>query len=743
MNLEKVLRGIVLAGVFSLPLIVFIVSGSTFFPYIVGKNIAFRSIIEIMFGAWILLALLNAAYRPRWTALLLSILAFVAVVAVADLFGENPFKSIWSNFERMDGLVTLIHALMYVIAAGAVMNTQNLWLWLWRASLVVSTFVSMHAIGQLLLTEKGRLDSTLGNPIYLAVYVLFHIFIALVLLARRNSERTEQILTAITLPLLFTVLFFTATRGATLGVIGGLLLAVIGISLSLKGNRKVRLGAALLTVVMVLGVGSFWIAKDTAFVQDSPVLKRFATLSLSEGTVYARTLIWGVAWEGVKERPLLGWGQENFNFVFNKYYDPRMYGQEPWFDRTHNVVFDWLIAAGILGLLTYISIFLTTVWTLYRTEAFTIIQKWLLLGLLAAYGIHNLTVFDNVISYLLFFTVLAWIYGSAHDVWTFRKNKEQTTLILSEKIGVLVGAPLLVLAIGISIWFINIQPWRTSTTLLDALSAIHVAQLQANQDQENGIESAVSNVDRALELFEKAYAFDTYGSQEVAEQWSEAARKVAAATWVSTEQKNEWYNASINSLTHQQERVPNDARYPFFIGSTHYSFGDFAKATENFKRALELSPDRQRILALLVASTANSGDLESALTYAKTSFEAEKEYQSARILYANVLIRANLASDAIALLSETPIYAGDTDILAALISKGLHVQARDMWSKALVANESVEKDDVGALFSLARIYVAIGDLNNARSEVLHIKKEYPKFTVIADQALEEIRTLSQ
>ncbi len=205
MNLEKVLRAIVLTGVFSLPLIVFIVSGSTFFPYIVGKNIAFRSIIEIMFGAWILLALLNAAYRPRWTVLLLSILAFVAVVAVADLFGENPLKSIWSNFERMDGLVTLIHALMYVIAAGAVMNTQNLWLWLWRTSLVVSTFVSMHAIGQLLLTEKGRLDSTLGNPIYLAVYVLFHIFIALVLLARRNIERTEQVLIGLTIPLLFVV----------------------------------------------------------------------------------------------------------------------------------------------------------------------------------------------------------------------------------------------------------------------------------------------------------------------------------------------------------------------------------------------------------------------------------------------------------------------------------------------------------------------------------------------------------
>jgi len=43
-----------------------------------------------------------------------------------------------------------------------------------------------------------------------------------------------------------------------------------------------------------------------------------------------------MAWEGVKEKPLLGWGQENFNLVFNKYYEPSLYGQEVWFDRVHN-----------------------------------------------------------------------------------------------------------------------------------------------------------------------------------------------------------------------------------------------------------------------------------------------------------------------------------------------------------------------------------------------------------------------
>ena len=70
---------------------------------------------------------------------------------------------------------------------------------------------------------------------------------------------------------------------------------------------------------------------------------------ITEQTTKSRFQIWGMAIEGFKENPLLGWGQDNFNLVFNKYYDSRLYDQEPFFDRAHNVFLDWLIAGGIVG----------------------------------------------------------------------------------------------------------------------------------------------------------------------------------------------------------------------------------------------------------------------------------------------------------------------------------------------------------------------------------------------------------
>src|SRR3989344_5236305 len=65
MAIEKMLRWIVLGGVFALPFIVFIVANNLFFPYITGKNFTFRIIVEIITGAWLALALVKPEYRPR------------------------------------------------------------------------------------------------------------------------------------------------------------------------------------------------------------------------------------------------------------------------------------------------------------------------------------------------------------------------------------------------------------------------------------------------------------------------------------------------------------------------------------------------------------------------------------------------------------------------------------------------------------------------------------------------------
>src|SRR3990167_6014159 len=124
MTLEKVLRWIALGGIFALPFIVFLISTSLFFPFITGKNFAFRLIIEVITGAWLALALVNSAYRPQRQWLLGAFAIFVILIALADAFGVYPFKSFWSNYERMDGWITLAHLFLYFVVSSSIMSRK-------------------------------------------------------------------------------------------------------------------------------------------------------------------------------------------------------------------------------------------------------------------------------------------------------------------------------------------------------------------------------------------------------------------------------------------------------------------------------------------------------------------------------------------------------------------------------------------------------------------------------------------
>jgi O-antigen ligase len=102
---------------------------------------------------------------------------------------------------------------------------------------------------------------------------------------------------------------------------------------------------------------------------------------------------------------------ENFNFVFNKYYDPNMWGQEQWFDRAHNAYIDWAIAGGILGLLAFIALFIFAAIACMRASQLSVAERSILIGLICAYAFHSLFVFDNLMSSVYFFALLSLAHG--------------------------------------------------------------------------------------------------------------------------------------------------------------------------------------------------------------------------------------------------------------------------------------------------------------------------------------------
>src|SRR3989338_770089 len=237
---------IIKGGLFIVPFIPLYVSKVLFFPYITGKAFAFRLIVEIIFFAWLALAISYPEFRPKKTPVTLAISFFIAVVALATIFGVSPFKSFWSNFERMEGLVSYLHLFAYFLVLTNVFKKSD-----WKiffnlfiiAAIYENSYAFLQKIGVLLSPQGGtsRADGTIGNPTYLAAYLIFILFFCILLWLEETSRLKKYLYGGMAAWTVLTI-YFTASRGPTLALIIG---AVVFSIVYLIFKRPVNTGESL------------------------------------------------------------------------------------------------------------------------------------------------------------------------------------------------------------------------------------------------------------------------------------------------------------------------------------------------------------------------------------------------------------------------------------------------------------------------------------------------------------------
>lgn len=410
---------------------------STLFPFIVGKYVFFRSVVLLAFIAFLLGLLFDTTRGNQMFArlkiiarkpLFIAVSAFALAFILACFFGVDPAFSFWSNFERGEGGLQILTFYIYFALLIALFDKQEYWdtlLWCavaggvlmgiygFMASLNVNGFVGAR------FTDLGyRFQGSIGNSAYVAVYSLFLIFYCLYLII---SKRTLKIFSPRNILLFFLIAFFTAifflagTRGAFLGLgtAGIALLSYIGFSY--KRFRMKMLGLIFLLVIVGGGLIYF---QNTPFVQSIPGSRVFQ-ISLSAATFEHRMIMWRIAWDGFVERPVFGWGPENFIKIFDMRFNTDYFTPEggfgSWFDRAHSVIFDYLAETGIVGLLAYVSMFVMFYVMFFRrpkTETHhhfsDVAERGLFFAMPMAYFVQGLVLFDVSVTYLNLFTLLAF-----------------------------------------------------------------------------------------------------------------------------------------------------------------------------------------------------------------------------------------------------------------------------------------------------------------------------------------------
>ncbi|RJQ29469.1 O-antigen ligase domain-containing protein [Candidatus Parcubacteria bacterium] len=460
------------------PLCVAVVLVGTFFPFIGGKYFFFRVAVELSFIFFVLWWGFGAAegevFRRMKSLfskpLVIAVSVFVLVFLLATVFADNPGGAFWSNYERGDGGFQMIHYYLFFLLSVFLFREWTHWRLLFRVSLAAAALMILyglfgyfailspnlfcsessgpHPVQQCIsfitpyqgqgatipktlwgLFTQNRFQGSLGNPAYVAPYLMFSMFYALYLWGRERGGRqlVRNILYGSSLLVFLFFFFISQTRGAFLGLGAAIFFFFIYLALE-KKEWRIKIGATAAILVVLTSILVY--NRKSDFVTSLPGGRLF-DLSFSEQTVQTRLWTWGSAWKGFLERPILGWGPENFSAVFDKHFDPRHYvpGQntETWFDRAHSVFFDYLAETGILGALSYLAIFIIFYREFFRfrgrllgernAEISPSLLRSFIFALPIGYLVQGLALFDVLPIYINFFLFLG--FGS----WLFYKEE--------------------------------------------------------------------------------------------------------------------------------------------------------------------------------------------------------------------------------------------------------------------------------------------------------------------------------
>ncbi|MCR4276181.1 MAG: O-antigen ligase family protein [Candidatus Parcubacteria bacterium] len=711
---KQIAKWIALGALFLVPIMPLIVANGYFFPFITGKAFYFRILVEIAVAAWAVLALLDKEYRPRFSWVGAAVVAFVVWMFIADAFALNAAKAFWSNFERMEGWVMLIHLLGFFFAAGAVLRVGKKWRAWFLWSLIVSLYISGHALFQLagwapIHQGSTRIDASLGNSAYLAIYFLFNVFIALWLALTEKYSWLKWSLIALAV-LEAILIFFTETRGTIVGLV--LALALAALLTAVTAGKRARQGAALALALIVILAGSFYLARNSSFVQGNHVLQRVASISWAD--LQVRRTIWHMAFQGALERPIVGWGQEGFNYVFNTYYDPSLYHQEQWFDRAHNAFIDWLSAGGVPAFLLYLSLFGSAIVLLWRSSELSRPERIALTAALVGYAVHNLFVFDNLYSYVYFFALLALIDSQVARPLTQLENAPEIT----STDGVTYALPIAVAVAGVLIWFVNVPGMQVATKLITALSPSPVG------------------ISGNLATFQELAAHPAFAAQEMREQLVSFAMSVVQSSQATDTEKQQAFSFAVSEMKKQIASYPLDARGHLELFYVYRAAGDSANALTEIQAAIALSPSKEGMWIEAGVTEWDAGNTKAAQADFNTAYQLGPQFTDLALYAAAGDIAAgdSAAADKV-LMAAFGTTNVNSDILAAA-----YYRAKDWPHLIRIWKMRANKPDatVESWFSLAAAYYASGDRANAIATINTAVKLFPDAASAGASAIKQI-----
>lgn len=420
-------------------------------------------------------------YLPKWDFYsflpLMALLAFFGIQILATIFSQDLKFSIFGSPARAGGLLSWAFYLIFAVFIAIFINEQD-WQKLWKVNFIAGILASLLAFvqyfgllsGIFISHEGGNTPSLLGNSTFLATYMIFLSFLSLTFLMKETDKRKRLFYAGLFCLFIFTILI-SGSRASYIAFLAGLLYFFLfypGISGLVKISKKLRHARNIAVVLSVLAVLFVIYAnispKLPNFIEKDTRLSYLVHNRLSVKTVLrdisgTRFETWKIALKEIQDKPLLGWGPENFYIGFEKYYDPNMPDiRGLWIDRPHNILLDVAANSGVIALLLYFAFWITLFWRLQVLKKEQENNKYSAHGLQAmflGYLIILFFNFDNFSTYLISFFFIGYSF------YLIFKDRDKIVIsppakkIFQSK-AVVVSS---VLILACFIWFWNMKPF--------------------------------------------------------------------------------------------------------------------------------------------------------------------------------------------------------------------------------------------------------------------------------------------
>lgn len=325
----------------------------------------------VISAAWItnLWQIKKLKFPSHLSPISLSVLFILATQTLSTIFSVHPYTSFWGYYSRFHGglLTTICYTIIYFAALNWLdkKSTQKII----KITVATSFVVGLYAILERLGIDKNlwiqdvqnRPFSTLGQPNWLAAYLIPNIFLTLYL---SQTKKFSSHLSSLIFLLLFAALLFTKSRSGFLGF--ALSYATYWIllarQLSFAKIKSTFFRIVILLVAILLIFGSPYTPSLYSYFTrmipvnyPTPQGTTLETGGTESGDI--RKIVWSGALKLIAKYPLLGTGPETFAYT---YYWVRPLAHNltsEWdflYNKAHNEYLNTAATTGLIGLLAYL-----------------------------------------------------------------------------------------------------------------------------------------------------------------------------------------------------------------------------------------------------------------------------------------------------------------------------------------------------------------------------------------------------